>query len=234
MKKLIASLSAAILAFTATAQTTNIVPTFIKGTLDIRYNTRVQRDGDKPKIGVTDKYTVLVNVCDTAIFKGTVDAQPTILGKLYGINQLGLLTYNLDLDVCNPKNVAICKNVGKLYGTIPVSEKNVYDFSSGTVKSIINGIGQSIPFESKFRGVAIGKPPIAKEGVFSKIKKEAMSIGKSVGGKTMTLVVNNYDVMQFNDVVIPSGPAQSYPESTVSGLFVYDYSRDVWYMKELT
>lgn len=225
-------LAATLVLNSATAQTN--VPTHIKGTLDIRYNTRTQKDGDKPKAGVTDKYNLTLNVCDTAIFVGTVDARPTIPGRVYGINQVGLLTYNIDLNVCNPKNVAQCKLIGKLFGTVPVSEKNVYDFEHGTVKAAINGLGQAQPFDSKFSGVALGKPPVVKEGVFSQMKKQAMNIGKSVNGKTVTIVVNNYDIMQFNNLVMAAGPAQSYPEVTANGLFVYDYARSVWYMKDLT
>jgi hypothetical protein len=222
-----------LLTVTSIQAQSNIVPTHIKGTLDIRYDTRTQRDGVVPKVGVVDRYTLQINVCDTAILRGTVDARPTIPGKLYGVNQTGQLEYKIDLDACNPKNVSQCVPVGKLFGIVPVSEKNVYDFDHGMVKVVINGRGQALPFESKYTGVALGKPPVVKEGVFARLKKDAMSIGKTVNGKTVVIKVNDYDIIQFNDVVMPAGPAQSYPEVTVKGQFIYDYARSVWYMKDL-
>jgi hypothetical protein len=230
----IMALALSLLTVTSTQAQSNIVPTHIKGTLDIRFDTRAQRDGSAPKVGVVDRYTLQINVCDTAILRGSVDARPHIAGKIYGVKQTGQLEYKIDLDACNPKNVSQCIPVGKMYGIVPVSDKNAYDFNNGMVKVVINGRGQALPFESKYTGVAFGKPPVVKDGVLTKLKKEAMSIGKTVNGKTVTIKVNDYDIMQFNDVVMPAGPAQSYPEVTVKGQFIYDYARSVWYMKDLT
>lgn len=208
--------------------------TFINGNIGIRYDTRTQMDGDAVKVGVTDKYTLNLNISNSAIFRGSIEAKPVIKGSLYGIKQQGTLTYAIDCDVVNPKNPAQTKNIGKLYGVVPVNEKNVYDFEHGNLKMSILGIGQATGFDSGFKGLAYGKPPVVKDGLFSKIKKEAMNIGRTVNGKTVTLVVNNYDIMQFQNHVLAAGPVAIYTEVTVNGQVVYDYARSAWYLKDIT
>src|SRR6202011_801620 len=61
---------------------------FIKGDLDIKFNTRTNTDAEgKAKEGVTDKYTLSVNVTNSALFRGTIQHTPYI-SKLVGSSQL--------------------------------------------------------------------------------------------------------------------------------------------------
>jgi hypothetical protein len=230
MKNLILALAATLVLNSATAQTNP--PTFVKGTLDIRFATRTQREGNYPKPGITDKYTLSVNVCDSALFRGTVDARPYIPGTFS--DQSGLVTYAIETDVVNPRNPAQTKNVGKLFGSVPVDKNNVYHFENGALRVSIFPMGSAKGFDSKFNGLALGKPPVVKEGVFSKLKKEALKITKQVNGKTVALNVTNYDKMEFQNHQLAAGPVQVYPEVLVNGVMIYDYSRSAWYLQNVT
>ena len=222
MKKTLVFVLAAVLALCSASAQSNV----IKGTLDIRFNTRTQPG----KENVSDKYTLALNVCDSALFRGTVDARPFIKGTFN--DQQGLLTYALETDVVNPKNPAQTKNVGKLYGTAPVDAQNVYRFENGTVQVSVFPLGSAKAFDSKFKGLALGKPPITK-GFFAKAK-DAMKIGKIVNGKTVVITVNKYDIMEFQNLQLAAGPVQVYGEVTISGGMVYDYARSAWYFKGIT
>lgn len=198
----------------------------VTGTIDIRFNTRTQPG----KENVADRYTLNLNVCDSAVFRGTVDARPFIKGMFS--DQQGLLTYALETDVVNPKNPAQTKNIGKLYGTAPVDAQNVYRFENGNVQVNIFPMGTAKGFESKFKGLALGKPPVQK-GFLAKAK-ESMSFSKSVKGKTVVIKVNNYDIMEFQNLQVAAGPVQVYGEATAAGRMVYDYARSAWYFKDMT
>jgi len=228
--KVLASLFAAVLAISAFAQTPALPqkPTFIKGDLNIRFNTRKTEDG-KIKEGVTDVYTLNVNVSDSSLFRGTIEQRPTIPGT-FGVAQTGQLTYALDCDVINPANTSQTRNVGKLFGTIPVDQNNVYRFSDGAVRVSVFGIGAAKGFESKFSGLALGKPPAKSEGIIDKMKKE-LSFTNSKG---VAISVTKYDKMEFQQHVLASGPVQIYPEVTVNGSLIYDYGRSAWYFQNVT
>lgn len=214
---------ASLMLLNSTAQAQSNV---VKGTIDIRYNTRTQPG----KEGISDKYTLNLNVCDSAIFRGSVDARPFVKGTFS--DQMGLLTYALETDVVNPKNPAQTRNVGKLYGTAPVDANNVYRFESGTVQVSVFPLGSAKGFDSKFKGLALGKPPV-KTGFLEKAKS-AMKVGKVVNGKTVVITVNKYDIMEFQNIQLGAGPVQLYGEVTVSGRMVYDYARSAWYVQNMT
>lgn len=218
--KLIASTLLA-LACTAFAGTNTIT-----GTLDIKFNSRLQPE----KENVSDVYTLNLNVCDSALFYGTVSARPFIKGIIN--DQQGLLTYDLKTDVVNPKNPAQTKNIGKLYGTAPVDANNVYRFENGNVQVNIFPMGSAKGFDSKFKGLALGKPPVKKG--FLAAAKESLNFSKSVKGKTVVIKVNNYDIMEFQNLQVAAGPVQVYGEATVSGRMVYDYSRSAWYFQNMS
>lgn len=224
---------AALLCLPGMAQTKP--DTFIKGEMNVRFDTRIQTDTDgKPKAGATDKYTLSVNISNSALFHGTISQRPNIDGGVFGNTQTGLLSYAVDCDVVNPKNPAQTRNVGKLYGTIPVDKNNVYRFADGNLTVNVFGMGSAKGFDSKFSGLALGKPPAPEIGAIAKMKQSAMSITKSVNGKATTIIVNKYDKMEFRQHVLAAGPVQIYPDINVNGSMLYDYGRSAWYFQGVT
>jgi hypothetical protein len=214
-----------------------ICPTFaqtpakltVKGDLNIRFNTRTQTNSDgKPRAGVEDVYSLNLNVADSAIFKGTISYRPTIPGSVYGVKQSAQLTFALDTDVVNPANLAQTRNVGKLSGIVPIDEKNAYHFSNGNAAITVFGAGTAKGFESKFSGLALGKPPAAK-GV-AKLQQDVLRVVNGKGAVSVT----KYDKMEFQQHIIAAGPVQIYPEATVNGVMVYDYARTAWYFQGLS
>ena len=202
--------------------------TFVKGTLNIQFDTRTQ-----PGPGVVDTYTFNVNVSNSAKFVGTIKQTPFLKGSWTSSDQVGHLDYDLKADVVNPRNPAQTRNVGKVYGTVPVSRTNVYDFENGTLKTQVFATGRAPGFDSKFGGQAFGKPPTPEDSILAKMKKEALSFTKSVNGHAMTIAVTKYDVMKFQNHVLAAGPVPIYGEVTVSGIMVYDYDRSSWYFQHL-
>lgn len=207
---------------------------FIKGEMAIKFSTRTNTDSDgKPKEGVNDRYTLSVNVANSALFRGTIEHTPFI-SKLVGSSQLAKLTYTVDCDVVNPRNPSQTRNVGRLFGTVPVDDKNTYRFADGDLKLVVFPMGTAKGFETAFKGLAVGKPPASSEGFMSKLKKEALNITRSVNGKNVALAVTNYDRMDFRSHVLAAGPVQIYPEATVNGGMIYDYGRTAWYFDGVT
>jgi hypothetical protein len=68
----------------------------------------------------------------------------------------------------------------------------------------------------------------------ARAKKQAETLKRQVQGKTISLVVTDYDKMTFNGLVLPAGPVQAYPEAQVGGEMIYDYERNVWYFNGVT
>lgn len=204
----------------------------VTGTFNIAYNTRTQRDGDKPKDGVADRYTLSINAADSVIFRGTIDHQPFLKNKV-SRNQPGQLTYGLEVVAVNPANPTQTRPVGRLYGTVPISDQNLYSFGEGNVQFGINRIGRAEAFESKFTGQAQGKPP-AETGFLAKVKKETQTITRQVKGQTVAIAVKRYDQMEFKNLVVGAAPTGLYPEVTVNGVLLYDYDRTCWLLQNLT
>lgn len=229
--KLLCTLAGVTLTGSMFAQTA--VPTFIKGDLNIRFNSRQLNADGKIREGVSDVYTMNVNVSDSALFRGTIEQRPTIAGT-FGVSQAGQLTYAIDCDVVNPKNPTQTRNVGKLYGVAPVDQNNVYRFADGAVRVSVFPIGAAKGFESKFSGLALGKPPAKSDGLLAKIQREAISITRNVKGAATAISITKYDKMEFQNLVLPAGPVQIYPEATVNGSMIYDYGRSAWYFHNVS
>jgi len=207
----------------------------IKGKLDIQFNSRVQADSaGNPTVGVKDVYTFDVMVVNTLGFQGTIQALPTILTSRMGSEkQRAALTYNLNLLVANPANLTQTKAVGKLVGDVQVDKQGVYHFDQGTVRIAVDAMGKAAGFESAFRGTAVGKPP-KNASLAEKVKKQAQTLTRQVKGKTVSLIVKDYDIMTLKGLVLAAGPVRSYPETTVNGEMMYDYERSAWYFRGLT
>mgnify|MGYP001587120730 CR=1 FL=1 len=215
------------------AQDTDFVPT-IKGTLDISYKTRSDLDeSGKAKEGVRDLFSYDLVVFDSLLFQGGICHQPTLFSSVLGREtQSALLHYDMSVSARNPSNVSEVKVIGKITGSAPIDKKGVYCFSDGNLRMAIDGFGQAAAFESTFRGCAEGKPS-SNDSTLARTKKQAITLTKNIRGKKAKIVVNDYHIMKFTDLVLPSGPAKVYPETTVNGEFMYDYDRSAWYFRDI-
>lgn len=220
--KLIIMVMLAAVTLAASAQTSN-VPTFIKGTMNIQYSSRTKEG----VVNIPDVYNISANISNSTVFTGEIKHFPLVQGTVYGVAQNSSLQYKLDCGIINPANVNETKNVARIYGKVPITPEGVYDFSSGnlTIGLIMQGT------ESKFSGVALGKPLVRKKGWFDSIQQEALSLTRGSSGK---VVVKKYDKMVFQNHKIPAGPIALYPEMTINGEMVYDYDRYVWYFNNVT
>lgn len=227
MKPQILTIVFIALAMQATAQTNK--PNFIKGAMEIKFNARTQKD----KVGVSDNYRIDLNVSDSAVFKGNITFTPYIAGT-FSVTQPASLNYLVECDVVNPANPSQTKNVGRIYGLVPIDPNGTYKFNEGNLKIGVYAIGRAQGFESKFTGLAAGRPLINQQGFLEKLKKEAMNITRSVNGKTVSLVVSKYDKMRYSGHTLGAGPVQVYPESVVNGEMIYDYARLAWYFNNVT
>lgn len=196
----------------------------ITGTLGIDYRTR-KAPG---KESVADQYNLSVNVANSALFKGTISHLPYVKNTI-GKNQVGRVSYDVELEVINPNNPSQTRPVGKMFGFCPIDENNVYRYNENPgIKVAVFPIGAARGFESRFNGLAIGKPP-AVSG-FKKVVKESVRLVSSKGG---AIVLTNYDKMTYENHVLPAGPVQIYPEVTVSGSLFYDYGRSAWHFNNV-
>ena len=235
MKRIKKILSIGMLMLSAIAgmAQTNLPPTFAKGTITIDYKTKASAT---PVKGVKDVYTVAVNVANSALFHGTITDQPQILSSTLGFNksvaQPRQLDYNLDCDVVNPKNPSQTRNVGRLYGIVPVDADGVYRYDQGTLKVDILPMGSAGGFTSKFDGQAAGKKPNKPANWFSSLS--VVNITRSINGKTTTVALTKYDKMDFHQHVIAAGPVGIYGRSTVNGELLYDYDKNCWFANNLS
>jgi hypothetical protein len=210
-------------------------PNKITGKMDIQFSSRTKLDDSgNPATGVKDVYTLDFQVTDTLRFQGTVEHLPTILGSVLGTEkQAGTLTYNVNLSVINPANASQSVNVGKLVGGVPINKSGVYDYDKGTLRIAVNATGAAQGFDSKFSGTAAGKPP-KSTSVVARAKKQAITLTKKAQGKTVSLVVTDYDIMTFTGFTLAAGSVKSYPETKVSGEMLYDYERSAWYFRNMS
>lgn len=205
---------------TSTTPTT----TFIKGTESISFDGSVVNAGAKD---VTDKYTLDVNVNNSARFYGSIERLPNV-HKMLGSSQVGLLTYNVNLAVYKPGDPSKQRDVGRLFGEVPNDIHNVYRFEDGTLKIQTEQIGSAPPIDDSFKGLALGKPP-QQTSMLGGLKKQIVDIKRSIGGQTAVMHVTNYDVMEFQQHILAAGPVQKYGAVAVNGKTLYDYDRSAWH-----
>ena len=207
----------------------------VKGTLDIQFDSRVRLDdAGKPQQGVVDTYKIDVCAAETVVFRGTIKATPGIFGDYTGMmKQQAMLQYAINMIVKNPANLSQELPVGRMVGGVPINAKGEYQYGEGTLRVAVDATGKASGFESAFRGVALGKP-LRGATALEKIKKQAMTLTRQVQGKTIKLVVSDYDKLGFLGLVMAAGPAKNYPEVTVNGEMLYDYERSAWYFTGVT
>ena len=218
----------ATLSLQVLAQPTN----FIKGNIDITYNSR--KSG--PVKGVKDVYTLNINVCNSAQFHGTITDTPQIMEGYFSksVTQPRSLNYDIACDVMNPKNPAQTRNVGRMFGVVPIAPDGVYYYDKGTLEIAVLPIGNAGGFNSKFTGTAQGKPMGRPANWLDTVKLNAVSITRSVNGKTTTVTLRKYDRMIFNQHTIGAGPVHLYQSVLVNGELLYDYDKDCWFFNNVT
>jgi hypothetical protein len=233
MKPLAIAVLSVALAMSAFAQQSNNAPTFVKGTVDIKYNSRVT---EPIKKGVKDDYSLNINVCNSALFHGKITDQPQIIEGMFSksVTQPRLVEYNLDTDVVNPKNPSQTRNVGRLYGNVPISPEGVYQYDRGSLTVDVLPIGSAPGFTSKFKGTISGKPLGRPSNWLDTFKGQAVNITRTVGGKTTTVVLKKYDKMVYNQAELGSGPVQVYPSVIVGGEMLYDYDKNCWFFNNVS
>lgn len=205
---------------------------FIKGTLDIKYNSH---NTSPPAKGAKDVYTVSVNVCNSALFHGAISDTPLIMGGMItsSVTQPRSLEYDVACDVINPKNPAQTKNVGRMFGKVPVEPNGAYRYDLGTLEVSVLPMGNAGGFDSKFGGVAQGRGLVRPANWLDNLKRDAVNITRSVNGKVTTVVLKRYDKMEFKQHVIGAGPVQLYQSVTVNGEMLYDYDKFSWFFNNV-
>lgn len=207
---------------------------FIKGTIAVSWDTRLpqNRDGDYPKIDVTDNFVYDVTV-GTTFYKGVVKCRPYIFSKHLGrVLQVGDCKYDVNVGVINPANPTQTKTVGKVVGNYAIDQHGQVNLAETPVRMEVQTIGQAKGFTSKYSGMFSGKPPKA-ETTISKLRDEAVkksaTVTRMMGEKSVTVTLGNVDPLTFQNTVLPSGPSGNYPETTVNGQLIYSYETDNWF-----
>lgn len=177
-----------------------------------------------------------INVANSALFRGTIADQPQLIDGWISksVTQRRQLTYDINCDVVNPKNPSQTKNVGRLYGTVPIGSDGVYNYDQGTLTVDVLPIGNAGGFSSKFSGQAAGKPLARPANWMDTLSRQTVNITRSVNGKTMTVALKKYDKMEFRQHVIAAGPVAFYQPVTVNGEMLYDYDKNCWFFNNVT
>lgn len=204
-------------------------PPAVHGNMEIRFNSRVQP-------GASDIYALNVNMADSVVFRGNLTNVPIIVEGTFSatIKRPSSLSYAVDLDVVNPNNPAQTRNIGKLYGAAPILMNGTYDFNASSVRVHVYATGRAPEYNSKYGGLAIGKPLYKPKNWFEDAKRDVMKVTGQNHGKSTALAVTNYDFMTFQSHRIAGGPVGIYPEATVDGKMIYDRDRVAWYFNNVT
>ena len=207
----------------------------IAGTMDIDFQSRVRTDSEgNPEPGVQDTYKMDINVANAFGFAGTITHLPTLLSSTLGRElQSSVLSYALQMRVYNPANPAQSKTVGVLTGGVPINKDGEYQYGNGTMRIAVDAAGKASEFSSQFRGLVKGVPKKDESLLGSAIKK-TQTLTKQVKGKTVKIVLTDFDKMAFNGLVLASGPVKKYPETMVNGDMLYDYERSAWYFNNVS
>lgn len=207
----------------------------IAGTMDIDFGTRTNIDtsGDlkpgSPALGAKDKYKFDFKVAKTTEFAGEITRQPNLFSKILTTKkQDALLTYSVDLSVMNPKDMKQKLPIGKWVGTVPIdTASGAYDLAGGAAKEsplriAIDTRGAQQGFTDRFAGKLMGKAE-KKDNLASYTYK------RIVGDKTVQVTAKKVDPMRFDNIILAKGPAESYPNTIVSGRLDFDYETSNWF-----
>ncbi len=209
----------------------NLPPTFIKGEMDIKFDTASQ---PIVKGKTKDVYTLDINVANSARFYGTVTDQPQIIEGLISkaVTQPRVLTYDITCDVINPANPAQRRsNVGTLHGNVPISSDGTYQYDKGTFQmDILTGT----PHTSRFLGLAYGKPLVRPAGWEDTLRAQVSILRRNKDGSTAKVVLTKYDKMDFRNCILADGPSGNYSQVTCNGEMLYDYSKKCWFFNNFS
>lgn len=205
----------------------------IKGTIEIKYNTRQL---PVPTKGVKDVYRLNINMFNSIIFAGQITDLPQIIEGMFSksVTQPRVITYDIGCDVINQKNPAQVKNVGRMFGMVPIMSDGSYQYDKGNLEISVLPISNAGGFTSKFGGVAYGKPLNRPANWLDTFKKEAVNITRLVNGKPTTVIIKKYDKMEYKQHNIAAGPAAIYQSLTINGEMLYDYEKYAWFFNNVT
>lgn len=207
---------------------------YIKGTMVAEFRTQrpENRDGDYPVKGVADHFAIDLAVGFTR-YQGTIRCLPHVFSKHLGrVLQDGSCTYDLNLVVVNPQNVAQTRSVGKLVGTYAIDDKGRVNLGGSNLRVEVQTAGKAQGFTSPFGGTFVGKPPkkvTTLTKAMEEAAKEARTVEKMVGKQKVTVVLGDVDPVRFQGTVLAMGPVATYPQATVDGELIYSYETDNWF-----
>jgi hypothetical protein len=227
---LIAALTLAS-AIGVSAQPTTNQSLFIKGNMDIRYVTRQSPPNTK---GIQDIYDINLNVANSVIFRGKITDRPQVMEGYITktIVQPRSLKYSVSCDVMNPNNPSqVVKDVSKLDGFVNIATTGEYNYNGGLGFNVLNRMAGS---DSKFRGIAAGKPLVRPPNWMDTLKRETVNITRNVNGKRMTVQLKKYDKMEFRSLTLAAGPVPMYTDAVVNGEMLYDYDKNTWFFNNMT
>ncbi len=235
MKKLttiIASLFALISSNLVAQTPSTSAPLSIKGDMKITFNTKSNPVGTK---GIQDIYSIDLNVANSVVFHGEITDRPQIIEGMISksITQPRNNKYNIDCNVLNPANISQSKNIGRMYGVVPISSEGIYDYDKSNLVVDILPIGNSAGFTSKFTGKAAGKP-LVRPSNWTDTVRDAVNITRMVNGKPSTVTLKRYDKLEFRNVVLAQGPIQIYQSVSINGTMLYDYDKNCWFFNNFT
>jgi hypothetical protein len=231
MKK-VKTVFAALMVLVMSAMMVSAQSNKVTGRIDGNFASRAQANDDGiPPMGVKDMYIYDLNVTDLLVFQGKIEHLPTILSANLGMEkQASSLNYDILLSIRNPAKPDQKKAIGKFVGGVPIDKKGVYRYDNGTLRMAVDASGAAAGFESKFQGLVAGKAPKGTSLV-DKAKQKAETVTRQVQGKTVKIVLTEYDKMTFTDLILGAGPVKAYPETRLNGEMLYDYERSAWYFK---
>lgn len=208
------------------AQTPATPATFVRGNMNIRFGEN------------TDHYDLDFNVCNSCRFHGGIDARHYVapVGTIWPTPEIPLgITYTLDCDIMNPKNLSQTKNVGQVTGMVKVPGTGIYDYEHGSLECSVIPMGNAAGMDSFFRGTASGKPlnrPVTWK--WQDMSADMVNISRIINGRVSTVTLKKYDQMKFDNCRLCAGPMASYQPVIVNGTMYYDYEKRTWFLKEMT
>ena len=202
-----------------------ILKSAIRGTMKIDFGTRsVSKEGTDSANG-KDSYTVKLMVGDGYEFSGQVTRKPFVASGIIKNEEPEKLLYSITVSWRDPLNLESAKRaVGKLLGVINITSNGVYGFGDSSSNELRLETTYPREFQGRFGGRILGKRKGNEESVTAKLRRYT----RFFGGKMITIEKSNLDPLGFQDLILPGGPLDSYPETKVTGNLDYDYETGNW------
>ena len=231
-KSLIVTALLMAMSFVVSAQTPQPqpnFPVFIRGNMDIKYNSKAVVETAK------DVYTLDFNVCNSARFQGTITDTPLIMSGLINkvVSSPRSLYYDISCDILDPKKNGqmVGKNVSHLVGKVPIDLSGTYNYNAGNLEFSV--LDKRAGSDSKFGGLAAGKPLNRPDNWLDKAKLKTVYITRNIGGTIHKVALTKYDKMEFQPLTFAAGPLGIYQTATANGEMYYDYDKYEWFFKDI-